>query len=343
MSRVVMSLGRFKCASSHPECRSPAPTSSGHGFRLGFLSRHRGLILVLCGFVGVSLTSGCAPPSESNHETAAPQPTAKPRIVATTHPLGFVVAYLAQDLVELELIMPLDGDPAHGSPATEQILALQSSDLVISHGVGYEQWMTTASLPESKIVRTAKDLHVVKTSGRTHSHGNQGEHSHAEVDPITWMDPTLFRQQAETVQQHLAERWPDLAAPTQDRLGSLTEQLRSIDDELEDLFAADSAAAWTFRASEPERYGYWQRKLDLQIQQDPKGGDPELLWIAPSDWESEGDRHGPTDDSCAARIDVLDQPQHPGAYDYLAQARGNLERLRAAFERCPNRSSPQAP
>ncbi len=335
MSRVEFSTG-VPFTDVDPTAVDPWTIRSLLPARRSGLRGRLSLLIPTLGLIVGLFATGCAPSTPSVREQAAPEPSTKPRIVATSHPPAFVVAYLAEDLVDLELVVPAEGDPAHGSPTSEQILAVQSADLVISHGLGYEQWMTTASLPESKIVRTAKELDVVRTTGRTHSHGRQGEHSHTAVDPKTWMDPSLLRQQAEVVQRSLAELWPELAAPTRERLSSLEEQLRALDDDLQDLFDPEGLEARTFRASEPERYGYWQRKYGFKVERSEQAGSPELLWIVPPSQE-------PAAEPCAAHIDLLDQPTDGKVYDYLVQARANIEHLRAGFELCRAESAQSSP
>ena len=303
--------------------------------------------LLALGICAALAWAGCGPAQEAGQQPSSETPKPKPpRVAATTYPLGFLVTRLAGDWVDLQMVLPADGDPAHGTPTTEQLLDLQNADLVIAHGAGYEQWMITASLPETKVSRTAEQLDLLSISGRTHSHGKQGEHSHTGTDPRAWLDPDLFQRQAERVQQVLAEQWPNRADSTEQRLSELKDQLRAIDHQLEELLGAGPASRWSFWAADPDRYGYWQRRYGIQIQHlkmsSPadmsSAGGPELdpqspvLWISGRRSEAP-----PTDTRCAAAIDLLSRPSDGAVYDYLGQAKANLARLRSAFDQCPEK------
>ncbi|MDG1479200.1 MAG: metal ABC transporter substrate-binding protein [Myxococcota bacterium] len=247
-----------------------------------------------------------------------------PTIVATSFPAWYLADRLTD--VEVRCILPPGQDPQAWQPDGALIASLSAADLIVSSGAGFEAWMSTAALPESRVVDLSAGLELIRLEATTHSHGIGGAHSHDGVDPHAWLDPASYRVQAEALAAVLTERGLTVV-----ELPELLAQLDGLD------------AAYAEHLSDPRlpvllanhpAYGYLARRHALTIPSldlDPQGLSgaaptvPEgavLLWEEP-----------PSDVVVAAIparhvvLDPLEQPPVGGAYDYIAQSQVNITRL----------------
>ncbi len=205
----------------------------------------------------------------TTEEAQAAQGTSRAKIrVFASHPfLVEVVERLAGDSVEV--VAPWkkgDGDPAFWKPTADEIGAIQSCDLIVLNGAGFEHWTDQAALPRARVCDTTASLKakLIEVAGPTHSHGPQGEHSHAGTAFTTWVSPELARVQAHEVAARLEKLVPVRAVTLQ---VSLQVTLGEIDAELAATSAALADAAkheHRWLASHPV-YGYLGQAAGIEI------------------------------------------------------------------------------
>jgi zinc transport system substrate-binding protein len=296
--------------------------------------------LVLAAVASIALSAGCSgdepdegAPIDDPAEVAAP----KLRVRTTSFPAHWLVARLAGDRVEAINILPEGEDPPDWRPPGEVVASLVDVDLIVANGAGFEAWMATATLPESRVVLSADGVDLIEVESTTHSHGADGQHSHEGIDPHTWSDPTIYVQQAEAIRAALAKADPARADAYSAAFSTLKGELEVLDADL--ARALEPLKGTKLAASHPA-FNYLGRRYDLDIHSfdfDPEtapsaeqleefaawaeGIDaPLLLWEARPDAVTgafpPSVRH--------VHIDPLEQPAS-GSYDYLLQAQNNLE------------------
>jgi zinc transport system substrate-binding protein len=166
----------------------------------------------------------------------AAQPLTK-RIVAVSYPLQWVTQQIAGDQYDVSFPGSGAADPATWRPDRKTIAEMQSADLIIANGTGatYAKWLTTVSLPESKLVSTASrglalsDYIMVEDIRLVHSHGPEGEHSHPTMISETWLGPAILKKQAIYIESQLAKTYPGDASKFAANLKSLGESLDSLE------------------------------------------------------------------------------------------------------------------
>ena len=280
------------------------------------------------------LACDAAPPTAPRPAREAPL-----KIVALSFPAQWLTQRLVGEGVVVERLLPAGEDPPTYQPPPERIAALQDADLIVGNGAGYEAWLTTASLPEGRLVLTAEGLDLITLPETTHRHGAAGEHSHGGVDPHTWTDPLLLVQQAEALSLALQRAQPD--GGWDGRAATLRADLAALHAENQAGLAPLSGQK--IAANHPA-YNYLARRYALDLSSfdfDPEtppsaeslaafvtwaaGQAAPMLW-----WET-----APSDAVRAAFpptvrhvvIDPLEQPPEGGEYDLLRAARGNLSTL----------------
>jgi zinc transport system substrate-binding protein len=302
------------------------------------MTRTASLTLALALALTLSLTGACSPREETLPEAPPPAEEAALRVETLSYPVDWLVSRIGADDVAVHCVLPEGEDPAHWQPLPETVTALQDADLIVANGATFEAWTETATLPSGRYVDTSAGLDLIESEGKVHAHGTHGKHSHAGVDPHTWADPLLFAEQARVVKEALVAADPDNAPAYRERYEGLRSELGKLSEETR---AAIEAVAQRSFASNHPAYAYLARRMGIQIRAFDLAPDeapseeqvaavrewaagaeePVMLWEEAPDAEvtgalPEGIEH--------VVLDPLEQPG-PEGYDYLAQARRNLE------------------
>lgn len=163
----------------------------------------------------------------------------KPVVYASSYPLYYFAAEIAGGDVEVRL-PEIKGDPAYWAPDGDQVAALQSADLILLNGAGYESWLDFVSLREERLVVTTAGLGdrlLPLEEAVVHQHGPEGEHSHAGTAFTTWLDPKLAAAQAKAIADAMAQLAPDSAAGFQERQQLLSQRLETLDRDFAQAFS----------------------------------------------------------------------------------------------------------
>ncbi len=215
------------------------------------------------------LVTGCGREPEQVADTppaATDTPAATERLTVYTvnYPLAYFASRIGGDRVQVEFPAPPDGDPATWAPAGQGIAAYQKADLILLNGAGYAGWTRLVTLPEDRLVNTSasfEDQYVLAEDEETHSHGQDGEHSHeGQIAFTTWLDPQLAIAQAAAIRDALSARQPDAAGEFEAGFASLRADLQTLDRDFASLFSELGDAPVVF--SHPV-YQYLQRRYDV--------------------------------------------------------------------------------
>ncbi len=189
----------------------------------------------------------------------------KPQVLTVNYPLAYFAERLAGDFVDVGFPAPADVDPAFWSPSAEQIQQYQDADLILDNGAEYAKWMTSATLPESKIVNTTasvQDELITVADLVKHSHGPGGEHAHGGIAFTVWLDPELAMVQAGCTAEALKALLPDHAASIQSELDRLLLDLQQVDQRFQQQLEPLAKQPWI--ASHPV-YEYFARRYGLDM------------------------------------------------------------------------------
>ncbi len=269
-------------------------------------------------------------------------------VYTSCFPVHYLTERVAGDQAKVTLILPAGEAPPEWTPPADTVAAMQQADLIVLNGAGFEGWLGTTTLPESKLVDASAGLkeRLIELEETTHSHGKGGEHSHKGVDPHTWSDPDMAVAQADAIHRALAQADPERADGYRRNFEALRDDLTRLDQDLK--VAVEGYGGEELATSHPA-FNYLARRYGLKVsnfgfEPDEMPGDEAF-----ASFTHEVDHHGlkrmlweaePTDEVRARFegagvevlfLDPLEQPQGDAAYDYIAQARANAERLRAMF------------
>ena len=233
----------------------------------------RNAALVLSGGLLVGWLCGC---------TEEPTPVAGDNagsevleIVAINSPLADFARHLGGDAVRVTLPVPAGEDPALWIPDVEDILTMQSADLVLLNGAGYEPWLGQVSLPVGTVVDTSRNLadSLIYTDSVTHQHGPDGDHSHGASAFTIWLDPLLALEQAKAIRDALQSRRADLSSAIDGRFSDLEVELlalhhawQNVADKLGDAPVIFSHPVYQYLQ---QRYQFNGRSLHWEPDEDP--------------------------------------------------------------------------
>jgi zinc transport system substrate-binding protein len=221
-----------------------------------FLSLLFGIFLAACGETETAQSSN----AETTYGTAA-----RPLLVSSNYPLFYFASQIAGDSEDVpQIVFPqIEGDPAFWAPSAEHIQLMQSADLVLLNGAGYESWLDWVTLDRDRLLDTSAgftDQLIELKDMPTHQHGPAGKHAHQGSAFTTWLDPGLAMKQAEAVAAALESLAPDQAEQFRNNLSALQSRLLDLDRELAGAFAVLGDQPILF--SHPV-YQYLQRRYGL--------------------------------------------------------------------------------
>lgn len=277
----------------------------------------------------------CSDPEPKVIETPKDGPL---KVWSLSHPVGYLVSQIGGRFIEHDVLLPDMEDARTWRPSPDQIVELSTADVIFSSGFLFESWLQTASLPTGKVIPTAVNFNQIFIDGKTHSHGKDGAHSHAEVDPRVWSDPDIYRHQAQTILTILSDNDPINNEAFVENHHVLSLELDALVAETRPI--ANNLQSQSIAANKP-LYNYFARRFDISIKSFDLDANSDLdsanilapkLWTQGKPtvvmlWDSD-----PTEQLKSAlsnfthlRIDPLENPPAAGsAYDYPEQYRANL-------------------
>ena len=273
----------------------------------------------------------------------------RPVIYTTFYPTTYFARRIGGDLVEVVCPVPEDEDPIFWRPDDATIEAYQKADLIVLNGAKFEKWVLATSLPDARVVDTAKPFEkefLTILEAVEHSHGPGGKHAHEGIDGHTWLDPNLAKLQAAEIANALKRIRPDKAATIEANLEALEADLEALDQRFQALSRNYDGHA--ILASHPAynypafRYGWTVRNLELDAGEMPTG---EQLAKMRAIVEETGARHllweGEPRPEIAKRladelgvisvtfspVELLGADAQAAGEDYLSVMNANLDRL----------------
>ena len=195
------------------------------------------------------------------------KPDGPPVVQAVNYPLAYFAERLAGDWVDIQFLAEGKGDPAFWEPTDEDLIAMQSADLILLNGASYDKWIETVSLPTSILVDTSRAFageYLEDGQGIAHSHGpGQEAHTHGSIAFTTWMDLQQAIWQAEEVAAALTDLLPEKEAKLAQNLDTLAIEIEEVHEQFQQI--GKGLGDRPFLASHPV-YQYFARRYGLNIE-----------------------------------------------------------------------------
>jgi len=204
-------------------------------------------------------------------------------VYAVNYPLQYFAQRIAGEFAEVVMPVPPGVDPAFWQPDAAIIGDFQRADLILLNGAGYAKWVSRVSLPRRKTVDTSagfSERYIDTEGSQTHSHGREGDHSHAGTAFTTWLDFHQAVEQARAVRDALSRLAPERGDIFADNFLDLERDLLDLDTRLAAIVAREPDKPLI--ASHPV-YQYLVRRYSLNLESvmwEPDAMPSETEWQA---------------------------------------------------------------
>lgn len=196
----------------------------------------------------LALFCGCREKRSIDQSDTVSKQSSKPLIIAESYPLEYLTQRIAGEFATVRCPVPEGRATSEWKPNRDEILQIQSADMIVVNGIGakHSKWLDMASLPANKVCNSAtrglalRDFIEIEDVRYTHSHGPEGEHSHATNCAYTWLHPVMAQKQAKYIADELSNRFPKQANEFSKRYGELSTDLKNLQSVIEKIGSGDA-------------------------------------------------------------------------------------------------------
>lgn len=179
--------------------------------------------------------------------------------VASFYPLYEFASRVGGDRVEVSSLVPAGIEPHDWEPTAQDRLRVQSADLLVVNGAGFESW--AGDMEAKVVVNTSEGLELEhEEEAEADEHGHEGG-----VDPHVWLDPVLAKHQVEKIRDAMAAVDPENADYYNQNAVEFAAELDQLDAfiklELADCEKSDFIAFHDAFSRFAERYGLTQHAI----------------------------------------------------------------------------------
>lgn len=202
------------------------------------MTKKTGLIsLLLIMMVVLSACNSSVSNSDTNSTNDAED--SKLTVYASFYPIYDFTNKIADDYINLKLIVPAGAEPHHYEISAKTMAELENADLILLNGLEFEPWAD--SLPESlssKIISLGEEVNPLPYVEHSHGeHQGEAEDSHSEYDPHIWLDPLRASQMSEIIYENLSKLDSTNKAVYETNLKNLKDEFITLDSEYKQLEA----------------------------------------------------------------------------------------------------------
>lgn len=221
------------------------------------------LIGVVFGLVWIT---GCAPENKGPNAETDGLSASGPVVYTTVYPAHYFATTLGENLIEVRYGPGSERGAEGWRPDGDQLDAMARANAILVNGAGFEEWLEKVSLPQGLVQSLSDEWRsdwIELEDAVIHSHGDEGEHSHAGLASMVWLDFTLASRQVVAIEDLFVALRPDAEALIRERSQALREELRSLDEAFEAAFAMWKETPGL--ASHPV-YPYLAKRFGLSMQ-----------------------------------------------------------------------------
>jgi zinc transport system substrate-binding protein len=191
----------------------------------------------------------------------------KPMVFVSIVPQKYFVQQIAQNLLDVEVMVESGANPATYEPKPSQMAKLSRASIYFAIGVPFEKaWLGKISAVNPAMQLVFTDEGIEKIAMKEHHHGMSeqgiaGQRHHGIPDPHIWLSPALVKQQAKVMLIELKSILPDRSSKLEENYRRFIEKISSLDLKLRNAFQGVQGVQFiVFHPS----WGYFARDYGLQ-------------------------------------------------------------------------------
>ncbi|MDH3834682.1 MAG: metal ABC transporter substrate-binding protein [Nitrosopumilus sp.] len=139
--------------------------------------------------------------TESNQQFTKTD-SSKLQVISSFYPLHEFSQNVGQEKVDAILLVPIGVEPHDWEPTIKDVQRMQTSDLIIINGVGFENWVDSLDeiAYQGKIIDTSNGI-LIKNFDE--------EHDEHFADPHIWLNPVNAKIQVQNIADAFSDSDPD--------------------------------------------------------------------------------------------------------------------------------------
>ena len=157
----------------------------------------------------------------------------KLKVISSFYPLHEFSQNIGQEKIDAKLLTPVGVEPHDWEPTIKDVQQMQSSDLIIINGIGFETWVD--KLEENNFSGTIVDTSngiLIETHEEEHEEQITDEHDHILGDPHIWLNPLLAKTQVQNIANAFSNSDPENRNFYQTNAATYIKQLDSLDSKI---------------------------------------------------------------------------------------------------------------
>lgn len=166
--------------------------------------------------------------------TAAPAPSGKLQVLASSTILADLARQVAGDRAEVSALLPVGTDPHAYEAVPSDVAKIAASQVLLINGLEYEHFLESllenADGERLTIIATqGLPPHEMEEEHEAGEHAEGEEHAHEAGDPHMWLDPNLVITYIENIRAGLTQADPAGAETYRANAQAYTAELKELD------------------------------------------------------------------------------------------------------------------
>lgn len=159
---------------------------------------------------------------------------AKPIVSVSIPPQAYFLKQIAQDTLEINILIPQDSDPHTFEFKPSTLSSLTKSELYLTIGLEFEKiWIPKLKAHLPQTLSITNQIQFLPSIHDDHDHHNhQSDHNDGEYDPHIWLSPKLVKILASNIASILIENFPQHKALYEKNLKKFLQRLDSLDKQI---------------------------------------------------------------------------------------------------------------
>ena len=219
---------------------------------------------------------GCSAPEKDSGEIIidkSNQTMEKLNILATTPMLAEYVRQVANENVDLNILMPYGVDPHSFEASPQDIKKISDADLVFYVGLKYEstgvvKLLENSVSSENILINLGSGINPIQFTKEGHDDhdddGDHEEHNHGVYDPHFWFDPTRVALAVEIIKDELVKIDSANQTSYESNAKNYFNTLKVLDENISTLISTIPVENRQIITTH-EALGYLESKYDIEI------------------------------------------------------------------------------
>lgn len=151
------------------------------------------------------------------------------KVLVSFYPLYEFTKIIGGEKIDVSIIIPPGIEPHDWEPTIQDLQKMQSSDMIVINGIGFEPWITklVAANPNVMIIDTSNGISLLEKNKNVFNNQIQN-------DPHVWLDPVLAKKQIQSIAIGLIKVDPQNSDYYQENVKLYNKKLDLLDKKIRD-------------------------------------------------------------------------------------------------------------